>query len=802
MDPIKWQGMSNIRSVLIAKLFTSTYIKQINKDILIDKLTKSQLIFENNYPTIMQILYHLSLKFNKTDYETILSKILTKLNQILLQQPNDNSIFSHFMLSLPYISKIAFDNILQLCTAKDNFQITLGLTCLRDIILHRPPYSDVGLTNLLCFTQDRSEVSNIAIRLLLNKLHPKTKFQGSINSFTITTWYSIKKIRDTFIPKPSQPMMPLNNDELSSRKYKDELTKYQINYSNWITKDKEKRLQWIKQRSNLFLALCTRKTELLNEFMEVYINADNNVKICINELSHNLINYFGNNSGAIIELISKAPKGGELFVEEVATVLTNNCTIKPSQGLLNGIISCYEQTTGAGGNVSVFIPIIKWLPKQMIINLIPSFLNQFSIEKCKTAVSFILNNKDTTNKIDPSELLVTIHNFAPTIDHPHINKIMKLTTYCLGQGPYNKKELTTVIHLLSQQDPIPVLFMRTLIHTLMMYKDLTGFAMSMLGQLIGKKIWNNKPLWDGFERVINMSQPNSYSVLCRLGKNELRSILIKNPELRNGLYYYCTKNKHTLRRYIFDVLDETKPIKKDPNPIKAEPRMLLDIGVSNRTKKRSNNDSNNDNNNDNNKKDDSNETVGYIVEFYLSDFDDEIQDIEGFLKANLANLMQIDIEMIPFITLHKHCINEKIILNTNENVVNLIVMKDGKLNIHKLMKKLSNDIKTLDFSSWKITVKKDKKYGCYTVPINSKQLNNIYSDKKKSYKITNKIVKEYISNKESKKSKKKRQKKRDKRSDGSKKRSNKRRKKDDNNESIKHKNNDNNNAINNDNDIK
>ena len=123
---------------------------------------------------------YLSLKNDKQQYETILSTILNKLTRIL-STTEDQKIFAHFIISIPYISSYAFDTVLQLCTGQS--QITLGLSTLRDIILYRPPYSDKGLQNLLAFTTDRAEISEAAIRLIVNKLYDKDRFVFILSQF-------------------------------------------------------------------------------------------------------------------------------------------------------------------------------------------------------------------------------------------------------------------------------------------------------------------------------------------------------------------------------------------------------------------------------------------------------------------------------------------------------------------------------------------------------------------------------------------------------------------------------------------
>ena len=108
---------------------------------------------------------------------------------------------------------------------------------------------------------------------------------------------------------------------------------------------------------------------------------------------------------------------------------------------------------------------------------------------------------------------------------------------------------------------MPVLFMRTLIQTLLVYPDLTKYAMSILETLIfGKEIWKNKHLWEGFKRCCTMTQPESYAVLCKLGRPELEDVLITKPELREPLLDYALDAN--VRPYVLDVLKGVKSEKK------------------------------------------------------------------------------------------------------------------------------------------------------------------------------------------------------------------------------------------------
>ncbi|ETO08180.1 hypothetical protein RFI_29210, partial [Reticulomyxa filosa] len=132
---------------------------------------------------------------------------------------------------------------------------------------------------------------------------------------------------------------------------------------------------------------------------------------------------------------------------------------------------------------------------------------------------------------------------------------LTVTNYCLAQGSvYNKEKLATVLSQLVDKDPIPVLFMRTLLQALHLYKDLVGFAMNVLSRLISKRVWENKSLWEGFIRCAHLTQPHSCHVLLKLGKPQLQDVLVKKADLREPLLAYANTNKDSVRPYVFELL--------------------------------------------------------------------------------------------------------------------------------------------------------------------------------------------------------------------------------------------------------
>merc|ERR1719334_377327 len=107
-----------------------------------------------------------------------------------------------------------------------------------------------------------------------------------------------------------------------------------------------------------------------------------------------VIKYFGSAEGPILELIRACPPGGELLVEHCARILTENGEKEPSEALFNALATCYFQNpSGGGAHVRIFLPIVKYLDEKMIKLLLQAMLGQLETHELKDAIGAILKRK-------------------------------------------------------------------------------------------------------------------------------------------------------------------------------------------------------------------------------------------------------------------------------------------------------------------------------------------------------------------------------------------------------------------------
>jgi len=251
------------------------------------------------------------------------------------------------------------------------------------------------------------------------------------------------------------------------------------------------------------------------------------------------------------------------------------------------------------------------------------------------------------------------------------------------------------------------------------------------------QIWKNKHLWDGFIRCCAMTQPESYAVLCKLGKPELESVLAQKPELRGPLLEYALET--SVRPYVLDVL------KADPNKVKEEKKVKVKVKqepqsdhVNTNNKKRSREEmmdgdeeesdlepskkrmlssSSSATTSDAHKSSASagkrSETAAYRVQFFLNKFvlqnykHDALFKMENFLRHNFANLLKIDPEHIIGVKCHRQFPQEVSPGIPDDTVICEVFFGDAVLEDRKMLdvvKQFQTHLKTMDFSSWKIYV--------------------------------------------------------------------------------------------------
>lgn len=96
--------------------------------------------------------------------------------------------------------------------------------------------------------------------------------------------------------------------------------------------------------------------------------------------------------------------------------------------------------------------------------------------------------------------------------------------------------LATALSRIADLPTLPLVFLRTTIQAVSTYKSLVPFvANGVLPKLVGKRIWENAQLWDGFALLVKKIAPASFGALLQLPKEWLRDVVDRQPGLKAGL---------------------------------------------------------------------------------------------------------------------------------------------------------------------------------------------------------------------------------------------------------------------------
>ena len=143
----------------------------------------------------------------------------------------------------------------------------------------------------------------------------------------------------------------------------------------------------------------------------------------------------------------------------------------------------------------------------------------------------------TTASLTPVELLVLLHVHEKEIG---LKAALVAVQLCFSMSEVFRSDvLTAVLNRLVEEDPLPVLFMRTAIMATKSFRTLGSYvSTSLLSRLVQKEIWREPRLWDGFALCANLTAPTSFGAMLQLPPPQLLELVTKQPSLRDPLRDY------------------------------------------------------------------------------------------------------------------------------------------------------------------------------------------------------------------------------------------------------------------------
>ncbi|XP_043206880.1 symplekin-like [Amphibalanus amphitrite] len=310
---------------------------------------------------------------------------------------------------------------------------------------------------------------------------------------------------------------------------------------------------------HLYLALLPRRESLIHELAHVYVLTTADVKRTILRVLEAPIRGMGMESPELLTLVETCPKGAETLITRVIHILTDKTP--PSVELVDRVRDLYQKRVS---DVRFLIPVLNGLNKSEVIAALPKIrLNPVVVKEVFNRLLGI--HADTGNfssPLTPVELLVALHNIDPA--KCDMKTIIKATSLCFAEKQvYTQEVLAVVLQQLMEQDPLPVLLMRTVIQSLALYNRLIGLVMNILTRLASRQVWTEKKVWEGFIKCCQRTKPSSYQVLLQLPVDPLREVFDTAPELRAQLRDYVNGFTASQREHlpadVFELITGRKP---------------------------------------------------------------------------------------------------------------------------------------------------------------------------------------------------------------------------------------------------
>ncbi|XP_028398486.1 symplekin-like [Dendronephthya gigantea] len=459
--------------------------------------------------------------------------------------PKDKLI-SRLYLEAPRLTDESKIFLKEYCEDLDRTQI--GFSTLRELILQRPANQSDYLNLLLELSSHYKEQVRVQAIHAAKKLHPRENLAVEIEQ------YALQSLRTLLLSKPPNPGLIEWTDES------------------------------IKLCLYLYLALLPLNHKLLHELASLYTEALPLVKRTILRHLEHPVRSIGMNSEELLKLVETCPSGAETLITRILHIITEKAS--PSPALVKHVKDLYHKRAS---DVRILIPVLTGLEKKEVVEVLPKLIKQ-SPNVVKEVFNRLLGcfHGDSTissaSPLTPSELLITLHSIEDKAD---MKSIIKAVSLCFGEKTiYTQEVLAVVLQQLMDKNPLPTLFMRTVIQSLSACPRLVGFAMNILSKLISKQVWKQPKVWQGFVKCCQMTKPQSYPILLQLPARQLESVFEICPELkdllRTHVEQFTPHQRALIPRSLIQILakdvkqDEAKPAtkeKENENEEKAEEKV-------------------------------------------------------------------------------------------------------------------------------------------------------------------------------------------------------------------------------------
>ncbi|KAL5040183.1 hypothetical protein RTP6_007225 [Batrachochytrium dendrobatidis] len=455
--------------------------------------------------------------------------------------PEDRA-FVRLLIESPVFTDIAMDHILACCESSNN--IYLGVSALRELINSRPAVRDNCLEKLLayCITPDPQlrSTSIIITRQLFENHKP---LSATISSFSLKQLALLKSIPEVPVQEADHKVEDSDQAKTNTLENESAIDTSLVSQKK-ISAEEHKvwMVQEVARHLELYLALCSCKDALLDEVCLQLHEFPAYIQEIVSLQLVGLLRAMSVHPEKLLSLISTFPDGAEVISIKAIEVLL---TTEHAALAIKQAIDAYMQRQLDARFLVIIMPhleraqIMSELPK-LIMTLDGTEKNHNIV--CGVVTQLISADNSLADgevkkaPLTPAELLIKIHQIDDIVG---LKRCVEATSICFEMPDLFKQEVLAVtLQHLADLPTLPILFMRTAIQSLGAYKGLVSFVNNILGRLVGKRIWANTQVWQGFIRCCTIMFPSSISIILALPKTQALDLIDKSPNLRHALQEY------------------------------------------------------------------------------------------------------------------------------------------------------------------------------------------------------------------------------------------------------------------------
>uniref|UniRef100_A0A1A7XW59 Symplekin n=1 Tax=Iconisemion striatum TaxID=60296 RepID=A0A1A7XW59_9TELE len=534
---IAQSGMSHVRVKLLSRLvtqFEGMMKGDVLEFILDDIRTRSDLAFSLLYQEYNTYLSQLPSGLLDS-YDHCLYTLLSGLQEKPEQR---DGLFTKLVLEAPIITESALDVIRRYC--EDESRVYLGMTTLKELIIKRPSRQFQYLHVLLDLSSHEKEKVRTTALAFLKRMYEKDHLRDYIEKF------ALNYLQLLVHPNPPSLLFGADKDTEVA--------------APWTEED-------VRQCLFLYLSLLPLNHRLVHELASVYTEAIADIKRSVLRAIEQPIRGMGMNSPELLLLVENCPKGAETLVTRCLHILTDK--VPPSPELVERVRDLYHKRVA---DVRFLIPVINGLEKAEVIQALPKLikLNPIVVKEVFNRLLGTQHSEGSSSPLTPGDLLIALHNIDSS--KRDMRSIIKATNLCFAEkNVYTSEVLAVVIQQLMEQNPLPMLLMRTVIQSLTMYPRLVLFVMNILSRLIVKQVWKYPKVWEGFVKCCQRTKPQSFSVLLQLPAAQLASVFERCPEMRAPLLQHVHSFTPHQQAHIPTSIMAVLEANKTPEPKPEEP---------------------------------------------------------------------------------------------------------------------------------------------------------------------------------------------------------------------------------------